>query len=135
MKRSSLPTRRSKAQARERGAAAVEFALVAPILLALVGGIIEFSYTYNLQISVTQAAREAARTMAIFNDQGRAQAAAVAGAPGLNAAGFTYTFTGTCPAGGTGNAQVAVGYTANTMTGIFGRSVTVRGTGAMRCHG
>ena len=135
MKRSIFPSARFGTRARERGAAAVEFALVAPVLLGLVGGIVEFSYTYNLQISVTQAAREAARTMAIFNDQSRARAAAVAGAPGLNPAGFTYTFTGACPAGGTDNAQVAISYRANAMTGIFGSSVTVRGTGAMRCHG
>jgi len=135
MKRSSSPPPRTREQERDRGAAAVEFALVAPILLALVGGIIEFSYTYNLQISVTQAAREAARTMAIFNDQARARTAAVTGAPGLNPAGFSYTFTGACPAGGTGNAQVAVNYTASSLTGIFGGSVTVHGTGAMRCHG
>src|SRR6478609_3988066 len=135
MKRSIFPSARFGTRARERGAAAVEFALVAPILLALVGGIVEFSYTYNLQISVTQAAREAARTMAIFNDQARAQTAAVAGAPGLNPAGFSYTFSGACPAGGTGNAQVAVNYTASSLTGIFGGSVTVHGTGAMRCHG
>ena len=135
MKRSNQTTPSPRRGSRERGAAAVEFALVAPILLALVGGIVEFSYTYNLQISVTQAAREAARTMAIFNDQGRAQAAAVAGAPGLNPGGFSYTFTGACPSGGTGNAQVALSYTASSMTGIFGSSVTVRGTGAMRCHG
>ena len=120
---------------RERGAAAVEFAIVAPILLTLVGGIVEFSYSYNLQISVTQAAREAARTMAIFNDPVRAQTAAVAGAPGLNPAGFTYTFTGACPAGSSGNTQVTVGYTASSLTGIFGGSVTVSGTGAMRCQG
>ncbi|MFS0717432.1 TadE/TadG family type IV pilus assembly protein [Arthrobacter sp. 1P04PC] len=135
MKRSNQPPCPPRRAGRERGAAAVEFALVAPILLALVGGIVEFSYTYNLQISVTQAAREAARTMAIFNDQARAQSAAVAGAPGLNPAGFSYTFTGACPVGGTGNAQVAVSYTANSLTGIFGGSVTVRGAGAMRCHG
>ena len=85
----------SRAHGRERGAAAVEFALVAPVLLALVGGIIEFSYTYNLQISVTQAAREAARTMAIFNNQGQAKAAAVAGAPGLSPAGFASCVVGT----------------------------------------
>src|SRR6476620_4037196 len=135
MKRSTSLASGAGASRRERGAAAVEFALVAPILLALVGGIIEFSYTYNLQISVTQAAREAARTMAIFNDQGRARAAAVAGAPGLNAAGFTYTFTGACPTGSTGNAQVTVGYTANSLTGMFGSSIALTGTGAMRCHG
>ena len=82
MNRSRSRAPKCRTQGRERGAAAVEFALVAPVLLALVGGIIEFSYTYNLQISVTQAAREAARDMAIHNKQDLARAAAVAGAPG-----------------------------------------------------
>ena len=135
MKRRSSRAPRSRAQGAERGAAVVEFALVVPVLLVLVGGIIEFSYSYNLQISVTQAAREAARTMAIFNDQGLARAAAVAGAPGLSPSGFTYTFTGACPSGGAGNAQVTVGYTANSLTGMFGSSIDLTGTGAMRCHG
>ncbi|MGO4228189.1 TadE/TadG family type IV pilus assembly protein [Arthrobacter sp. YAF34] len=135
MHRSSSRGPRSRAQGRQRGAAAVEFALVAPVLLALVGGIIEFSYTYNLQISVTQAAREAARNMAIHNDQTLARAAAVAGAPGLSPAGFTYTFTGACPDGSTGNVQVTVGYQAGSMTGMFGGTVNVSGTGAMRCGG
>ena len=135
MKCRSSRAPRSRAKGRERGAAVVEFALVVPVLLVLVGGIIKFSYSYNLQISVTQAAREAARTMAIFNDQGRARAAAVAGAPGLSPSGFTYTFTGACPSGGTGNAQVTVGYTANSLTGMFGSSIALTGTGAMRCHG
>lgn len=135
MNRSRSRTSGSRTQGHERGAAAVEFALVAPVLLALVGGIIEFSYTYNLQISVTQAARAAARDMAIHNNQSVARAAAVAGAPGLSPAGFTYTFIGACPDGSTGNTQVTVDYTASSLTGIFGGSVTVHGTGAMRCHG
>ncbi|WP_354253552.1 TadE family protein [Arthrobacter sp. UYEF21] len=46
---------------RESGAVAVEFALVAPLLLALVAGIVEFSFVYNTQISLSQAAREAAK--------------------------------------------------------------------------
>ena len=80
-----LKTRTSRS---ERGAVAVEFALVAPILLALVMGIVEFSNVYNAQVSVTQAAREGARTMAIENNQGLAQTAAKAGAPGNAASGF-----------------------------------------------
>ena len=60
---------------RERGAVAVEFALVAPMLLLIVVGIMEFSNFYNLQISVTQAAREAAREMAVTNNAGLAAAA------------------------------------------------------------
>ncbi|HEX4812274.1 MAG TPA: TadE family protein, partial [Nonomuraea sp.] len=78
---------------RNAGQALVEFALVAPILLGLVGGIVEFSYTYNLQISVTQAAREAARNMAIHNNQALARTAALTGAPGLNPAAFTFAFS------------------------------------------
>lgn len=135
MKRSSLPSPRPRAQGRQRGAAAVEFALVAPVLLALVGGIIEFSFTYNLQISVTQAAREAARNMAIHNNQGLARAAAVAGAPGLVPAGFTYTFAGACPPRSTDIARVNITYTATSLTGMFGSNVTLQGTGAMQCGG
>jgi Flp pilus assembly protein TadG len=46
---------------RERGASAVEFALVAPILILLVFGIVQFSITYNRQQGLHAAAREGAR--------------------------------------------------------------------------
>ena len=134
MKRSNSRAHGARTQSRERGAAAVEFALVAPILLALVGGIVEFSHAYNLQISVTQAAREAARTMALSNDQGLARAAAVAGAPGLTAASFGFTFAGDCGAGDP-NATVTVTYTAASLTGLLGAGLTLEGVGAMRCGG
>lgn len=129
MKRSIL-----RKNEQSRGAVAVEFALVAPILLALVAGIVEFSHAYNQQISVTQAAREAARTMAIKNSQAEAQAAASAGAPGLNTAAFSYSFTpASCSAGA--NANVTITYTTNTLTGLFGSDITLTGVGAMRCGG
>lgn len=124
----------SRKNERARGAVAVEFALVAPFLLALVAGIVEFSYTYNLQISVTQAAREAARNMAITNDQAQAQAAGAAGAPGLATGSFVYGFTPAACAADQ-NTTVEVSYTANTLTGLFGSTVTLTGVGAMRCGG
>lgn len=134
MKRSKSLLPGFRAQGRERGAAAVEFALVAPILLALVGGIVEFSHIYNLQISVTQAAREAARTMAVKNNQGLARAAGQAGAPGLDPADFTFAFTpGACAKDLTAN--VTVTYTGSALTGMFGPSFTLTGVGAMRCGG
>lgn len=119
---------------KSRGAVAVEFALVAPVLLTLVIGIVEFANAYNAQISVTQAAREAARTMAVKNDQAGAKAAAVAGAPGINSAAFAYTFS---PAACTPDttAKVTITYPASTLTGLFGSTVTVTGVGAMRCNG
>lgn len=45
----------------ERGAAAVEFALVFPFLLVIVFGIIDFGLYFNNSINVRQGVREAAR--------------------------------------------------------------------------
>ncbi|MEZ2390742.1 TadE/TadG family type IV pilus assembly protein [bacterium RCC_150] len=117
----------------ERGAVAVEFALVAPILLLLIVAIIEFSYFYNLQISVTQAAREAARTMAVTNDTGKAQAAAVAGAPSISLSPANVALSGPCSHGIT--VQSTVTYSAPSLTGFFTPSITVTGQGAMSCGG
>jgi Flp pilus assembly protein TadG len=52
----------------ERGAVAVEFAVVLPVLLIFLLGIIEFGLAFNAQISLTQAAREGARAMAISDN-------------------------------------------------------------------
>jgi Flp pilus assembly protein TadG len=49
----------------ERGAAAVEFALLLPLLVMLVFGIIEFSVLYNRQQGLHAAAREGARVAAL----------------------------------------------------------------------
>ncbi len=49
----------------ESGAAAVEFALVAPLLLLLVFGVISYGYMLNFRQGVSQAAAEGARAAAI----------------------------------------------------------------------
>lgn len=49
----------------ERGAAAVEFAFILPILIALVGGIIDFGFVFNAQVGLAHAAREGVRVEAI----------------------------------------------------------------------
>jgi len=54
--------------AREQGAAAVEMALILPVLLIVVFGIIEFGFVFNAQISLTQAVREGVRVGAIGDD-------------------------------------------------------------------
>ena len=119
---------------RERGAVAVEFALIAPILLGIVVAIVEFSSFYNLQISVTQAAREAAREMAVTNDAGLAAAKGVAGAPGLAIPPGNITFTGDCTTPGV-TIGATVTFTRASLTGFFGPTVTVNGQAAMRCAG
>jgi len=49
----------------DRGAAAVEFALVVPILLLVIIGIVNFSFVFAQQISLNNAARQAARYAAV----------------------------------------------------------------------
>jgi Flp pilus assembly protein TadG len=50
---------------RDRGAVAVEFALLFPVLLLLVFGMIDFGRALNAQITITQAARTGARLAAV----------------------------------------------------------------------
>ena len=54
----------------ERGQSLVEFALVIPVLIILVFGIIDFGLALRAYISVTQATREGARFAAVGNDAG-----------------------------------------------------------------
>lgn len=49
----------------ERGASLVEFALVAPFLILLVFGIIEFSWVFAQNLNVRHGAREGARLAAV----------------------------------------------------------------------
>lgn len=52
----------------ERGQAMVEFALVLPVLLTLLCGIIDFGWIYYNQITLNNAAREGARYAVIHYD-------------------------------------------------------------------
>ena len=52
---------------RDEGQAIVEFALVAPIFLLLVFGVVEFGRAWNVYQTLTDAAREGARTAVVAN--------------------------------------------------------------------
>lgn len=59
----------------ESGQALVEFALVLPILIALILGMIEFGWILNGEITLTSAAREGARTAIIYESATQASTA------------------------------------------------------------
>ncbi|WP_026556464.1 TadE/TadG family type IV pilus assembly protein [Arthrobacter sp. 35W] len=101
----------------ERGAAAVEFALLLPVLLLLVIGIMEFGRAYNIQISASQAAREGARYAAVhYIDTGFTDA--VAESTGLKAAP-------TLPSGTTAKATYKTSTNAAATKCASGNTVTV----------
>jgi Flp pilus assembly protein TadG len=56
---------RSRKARDDRGAAAVELAIVLPLLLVILFGIIDFGRMLNTQIALTQAAREGVRGLAL----------------------------------------------------------------------
>ncbi|WP_028275015.1 TadE family protein [Arthrobacter sp. I3] len=120
---------------KERGAVAVEFALLAPVLIMLLLGIMEFGRAYNVQISLSNAAREGVRVMAIGNDPTAARIAAKNAAPALKPALTDANIT-LNPATCTTGAQVTftISYTLATMTGFAG-PFPMQGTGVMVCGG
>jgi Flp pilus assembly protein TadG len=106
------------------------------VLLLIVFGIMEFSRLYNEQISLSNAARSAARVMAIGNDQGDAVQAAIDAAPALNpsiTSGQVSFSPGTCAPSGT--MTVTINYPTALLTGWFGAAMTLTGEGAMPCGG
>jgi Flp pilus assembly protein TadG len=68
----------------DRGAAAVEFALILPILLVIVLGIIQFGFTFTQWLEMEHAAREGARWGSLGYDSGAISTKAQAAAPGLD---------------------------------------------------
>jgi Flp pilus assembly protein TadG len=129
----------------ERGASAVEFAFILPLLILLVLGIAEFGHAFQVQGTLSAAAREGVRAMALRNDPADARAVVRDAAsfldPGITDAQISIKVVGgtatTCPAtdAGTSAVRLTITYPMPFLTSFFGSSVTLTGTGVMRCNG
>jgi Flp pilus assembly protein TadG len=115
----------------ERGAAAVEFALVMPLLFLLVFGIIEFGFIFNKELSVTHSAREGVRVYALNGDPVAAIAAA------RSASGMTpqptctaVPATGPVPAGTTVSITCSTPYTLQLY--VMKRALNITSTASAR---
>jgi Flp pilus assembly protein TadG len=126
----------------DRGAVAVEMALLLPVLVLLLLGIMEFGRAYNAQVTLTNAAREGVRVMAITNVEADAKTAATNAASTLRMTStnpaFTFTFTTetttytSCAAGR--QVSMTISYTLDSLTGIAG-PFSMTGKGVMQCGG
>lgn len=98
----------------EHGAALVEFAILAPLLILLLFGIVEFGYTMGQLNDVRHGAREAARLAAV--NAGTVNAMATTACNSMSISGGVFTFTD----GGTTGNEAAVNLTASriSLTGL-----------------
>jgi Flp pilus assembly protein TadG len=137
--RPALRRRRSGASLPgERGAAAVEFALVLPVLVVMLLGIVEYSKAYQVQATLADAAREGARVMALANDVGSARAAvqATTNSITLTDTQITITPASCAEAALTANVTVTVRYHQPFASGFLGGTgVDLSARAVMRCGG
>ncbi len=118
------------------GAAAIEFALVLPILLLLVCGIVDFGRAYNAQITLTNAARESVRVWALGGTQAQATTRASEAAVGLTVTGVTFS-SSTCPFGtpATVTVTAAFEYLTPFIADLAPGTTSMSTNGVMRCGG
>src|SRR5262245_21138010 len=123
-----IPARSSRHKAGDRGATAIEFALLFPLLMLIVFGIIDFGRVLNAQITLTQAAREGARldALGLPNVDSRTQAAAT----GISPVSVTVT---ACPPGAApaADAVVNVSYQFSFVTPIGAIAGLIGGSGGL----
>lgn len=122
----------------ERGAAAVEFALVAMILIVLMVGAVEFGRLWMMQASLSSAARDAARELAIKKATADPQAVLddvfPFGTP-------TIASQVSCPVPADPladtSAELSASFSTTTVTGLLPivDPVTLSAEGVMRCGG
>ena len=115
----------------DRGAAAVEFALVLPLVLMLMFGMIDFGRMLNAQITVTESAREAARAASLGDTPSLSNTAAA----GLGASIRRSVICGV----GVTNAEVEVTYDFSYLTpvavlGLTKNPLVLSGRSVMPCR-
>lgn len=96
----------------DRGAAMVEFAILLPLLLLVIAGIVDFGRAFFTEVALTNAAREGARAAAISTaTAANVQVRAAASAPGLNPPLTTANPPPTLCSGAGGDARVTASVT------------------------
>lgn len=118
----------------ERGAAAVEFALVIPVLLLLLLGIMEVSAAFNTQATLSAAAREGARSMVTSGTVASAQSAVRTAAGSLALTSVSISPASCVGAAAGTTVTVTVTSRRTFVAGVLGSTgITLTGTAAMRC--
>ena len=128
---------RQRSGAGERGAAMVEMAIVLPVLLLLVFGIIDFGRLYNTQVTLTHAAREGIRDYAIFGLEDQAKTVAKQAVTSFDPTPMVIDVDGCGPGQPAGRpGQMTITYPFDSSIPFLGESIiTISAKGVMRCGG
>ena len=114
------------ARLRERGASAVEFAILVPVLVMILFGIIYFSLYFNARQGVQAAAREGARLASLRTTSGAtACATAKKALTGVQIDGVSVQVSATAPSGSTDLCSSTSFVCAGSATSVY---VRVAGT-------
>lgn len=128
---------------RDRGASAVEFALVLPVLLLLVIGTLEFGRAYHVQTTLSNAAHDGVRVMALQDSTTAAKTRVKESAPTLDIKNGMIAVeldpSSACSGSGSvpnSTASVTIEYPLPLLSGFLPiEDLTLTGKGAMRCNG
>jgi hypothetical protein len=122
---------------RERGGAAIEFAIVLPVFILLLFGIIQLGWLFHAWVVLDGATRQGARDMSIHNKVDSAQTATVNDMPSLGLGKsdvhVTVSGTGKCAAGEF--VTVTVTYTSPMPSVVPGIPSTITRKGVEQCVG
>lgn len=118
----------------ERGQSVVELALVLPVLVLLLTGILEFGLIIHQYLAVTEAAREGARVAAVGQTDAQVNSKVTSAAPSIDAAKLTVTITPAAPRSRGSSVTVSVSAPVQSVTGYLQAVVpaSVQGTATMR---
>ena len=117
----------------ERGAAMVEAALILPILLLIIFGIIDFSRAYNAKQTLTHASREAVRVYVVTEDTAETQTAFDNATGALNGVTLNLSHTTGCNVGEQVTAEAA--YDFDFLLLPFANPMNMTAEAVMRCGG
>ena len=108
-------------------------AMVLPILVILVFGLVTAARAYNAQLTLTHATREGVRVLSVTGDQDEAVAATVAAATSLDSVAMSVSAAECVPGEPT---QVTASYPFDWTVPLVGSStITLNSTAVMRCGG
>jgi len=117
----------------EKGAALIEAAILLPLIVMLIFGLIAFGRGYNAKVTATHAAREGVRVLAVTKDNTAAENAARNAAASLDPSNLSVSSTACNPGDPT---TLTVDYVFTYDIPVFGgRTVNISETGVMRCGG